>query len=74
MDEVAIEKKIDVEAESDLPILLEGERAGPPEDCGGAFGYLAALNGDLMWLEDSYDPAHFDPKEVKFGKRRRKKT
>ena len=71
--EIAIEKKIDVEAESDLPILLEGERACPPEDCGGAFGYLAALNGDLMWLEDSYDPAHFDPKEVKFGKRRRKK-
>ncbi len=59
------------EGEGDLPILLEGERACPPEDCGGAFGYMAALNGDLMWLDDDYDPYRFDPGKVKFSGRRR---
>jgi hypothetical protein len=70
--EIAIEKKTE-EGEGDLPILLEGERACPPEDAGGTFGYLAAFNGDLMWLDDSYDPEHFDPKEHLFGTKRRKK-
>ena len=63
----------EIAIEGDLPILLEGERACPPEDCGGAFGYMAALNGDLMWLDDGYDPARFDPGKVKFTKRRRRK-
>lgn len=70
--EIVIEKKTE-EGEGDLPILLEGERACPPEDCGGAFGYMQALNGDLMWLDDAYDPAHFDPGEVTFGKKRRRR-
>ena len=70
--EIAIEKKTE-EGEGELPILLEGERACPPEDCGGAFGYMAALNGDLLWLDDAYDPAHFDPAEVTFGKRKRRR-
>ncbi len=70
--EVAIEKKSEGD-EGTLPILLEGERACPPEDCGGSFGYLAAFNDDLEWLDDAYDPEHFDPKEVTFGQQRRRK-
>jgi hypothetical protein len=70
--EIAIEKKTE-DGEGGLPILLEGERACPPEDAGGPFGYLAAFNGDLMWLDDDYDPEHFDPKEVTFGKKRRRR-
>lgn len=71
--EVVLEGKSDEDEESDTPILLEGERACPPEDCGGPFGYMAALNGDLMWLDDAYDPAKFDPSKVKFKKRRSRK-
>ena len=70
--EICIEEKTD-QGEGGLPILIEGARACPPEDSGGAFGYLAALNGDLMWLDDGYDPEAFDPQAVKFGKRRARK-
>ena len=34
---------------------------------------MAALNGDLMWLDDDYDPEAFDPKAVQFVKRRKDK-
>ena len=71
--EIVIEDRTE-DGEDDLPVLLEGERACPPEDCGGAFGYMAALKGDLMWLDDDYDPARFDPGKVKFsGRRNRRK-
>ena len=64
--EVAIEERSAAEQETG-PLLLEGERAAPPEDCGGVHGYLACLHGDLEWLDDSYDPERFDPKAVSFG-------
>ncbi len=70
--EICIEGKTD-EGEGDLPILIEGARACPPEDSGGAFGYMAALNGDLMWLDDDYDPEAFSPQAVQFVKRRARK-
>lgn len=59
------------DADAALPVVLAGERAGPPEDCGGAPG-LAQLLDDLAaprtkayrerreWLGDAYDPARFD--------------
>jgi len=56
-----------------LPILLEGERACPPEDCGGPPMYLACLKGDLEWLDDSYNPERFEPQKVRFRKPRRKR-
>jgi hypothetical protein len=52
------------------PLCLEGERACPPEDCGGVWGYadfLAAI-GDpqhedheqlLEWIGGSFDPEEF---------------
>ena len=63
--EVVFEDRTE-EGSGKLPVLLEGERAGPPEDCGGPEGYMAALRGDLEWLDDEYDPAKFNPKKVKF--------
>ena len=63
--EIVFEDRTD-EGKGSKPILLEGERACPPEDCGGAHGYMAALDGDLEWLDDEYDPKVFDPKKVKF--------
>lgn len=46
--------------------LLDGERACPPEDCGGTWGYMSALEGDVEWMDDDYDPEVFDPKAVTF--------
>ena len=47
-------------------ILLDGARACPPEDCGGAFGYKDALEGNIEWMDDDYDPEKFDPKSMTF--------
>lgn len=53
-----------------LPVLVGGERAGPPEDCGGPYGYADMLQALAdpdhpehqsyrMWAGD-YDPEPFD--------------
>jgi hypothetical protein len=53
------------------PRCLAGERACPPEDCGGAWGYAEMLDTldsgatpereeMLEWLGDEFDPEHFD--------------
>jgi len=54
-----------------LPRCLEGERACPPEDCGGPGGYAEFLeaigdpnhpehDGYLEWVGDDFDPERFD--------------
>jgi len=62
------------------PICLDGERACPPEDCGGVPGYYNLLeilqNPDdeeyedtMEWLSEwygRYDPEAFDAKKIKF--------
>lgn len=58
--ELVIEEKSDVEA----PQLLEGERACPPEDCGGPFGYKECSEGFSEWMDDDYDSEVFDPQSV----------
>lgn len=40
--------------------LLDGDRNCPPEDCGGAFGYQSCVDGELDWMDDSYNPRRFD--------------
>ena len=50
--ELVIEKKLDT---GELK-LLEGERACPPEDCGGSFNYRECLGGFAEWMDDDYDP------------------
>jgi len=53
------------------PLCIAGERAGPPEDCGGVWGYrdllatLATGRGEayddmLRWLGGDFDPDGFD--------------
>ena len=61
----------EVDGEEAWPVLLDGARAGPPEDCGGAHSY-AALVATLKrprsracaelreWLGQTYDPELFD--------------
>ena len=53
------------------PVLIDGSRACPPEDCGGPWGYgglLAIIRdpsheeylGRLEWLGEGFDPEVFD--------------
>jgi len=42
-----------------VPVCLEGERACPPEDCGGVWGYQEMLEA----LSDPADPRHDEFKE-----------
>lgn len=59
------------------PQCIDGERACPPEDCGGIDGYYRLLTilsdpeheeHDAMveWAGEDYDPHRFVPDEVKF--------
>jgi hypothetical protein len=59
------------------PQCIDGARACPPEDCGGAWGYESLLKimtnpkhkeyeSMLSWLGKEYDPEKFDPATVKF--------
>jgi len=50
--------------------LLGGERACPPEDFGGVFQYLQALEGEIEWGHPGYDPEAFDPAKVSLAKKR----
>ena len=57
------------------PVLIDGSRACPPEDCGGPWGYggLLAIIRDpsheeypdrLEWLREGFDPEVFDRDQV----------
>ncbi len=69
--DVQVESIAQAEERKRYPICVDGERACPPEDCGGVPGYervLAALSDPahpehddtVEWLEDGFDPAQFD--------------
>jgi hypothetical protein len=62
--EVVIEKR--EEDTTGKPKMIDGERACPPENCGGVFEYKQCMAGELEWLDGSYDPEKFDPKKVRF--------
>ena len=63
----------------DSCVCLDGERACPPEDCGGAYGYCELLDiiknkkhplyeeRIIDWLGEDHDFEHFDLKEVNYG-------
>ncbi len=61
--ELVIEEKNEDDEKS--AEMLGGERACPPEDCGGAFGYRECMGGFDEWMDDDYDPEAFDLGEVK---------
>ncbi len=73
--EVILEEILVQDSASDDPKCIAGERACPPEDCGGIGGYQDFLDACpdpqtrqemLTWAGGSFDPDQFDPKEVKF--------
>jgi hypothetical protein len=75
--EIALEKTTGIDPEARYPRCLAGERACPPEDCGGPYGYEELLEilsdklheqheGMMEWLGDRFSPDEFDPKRVRF--------
>ena len=63
--EIVIEEKS--EGTDGKPEMLGGERACPPEDCGGTFGYDEIVSGEVEALDDEWEAERFDPAEVKFS-------
>jgi hypothetical protein len=75
--QVLLEEILPGEKDARYPICVGGERACPPEDCGGIWGYqamLEAINDPaheqhaemLQWLGGDFDPELFDADSVKF--------
>jgi hypothetical protein len=77
--DIVLEDLLPVEADRRYPVCLDGERACPPEDCGGAPGYAELIQAiadprhpDHKQLRASldrrgyvaYDPARFDASEA----------
>ena len=69
--EVLFEGSPTAEAGRKYPLCLEGERACPPEDCGGAWGYpdfIEAIRNKkherhdemIEWVGGRFDPEAFD--------------
>jgi hypothetical protein len=73
--EIKIEKALQRDQDTVYPVCIEGERACPPEDCGGVWGYqdlLDALSDPedpdheerLDWVGEDFDPEEFSVEEV----------
>lgn len=74
---VKLEKILSHASDKKYPVCIAGKRACPPEDCGGAWGYLDFLeairnpdheNHDLMieWVGGEFDSEFFDVKSISF--------
>ena len=74
---ITLEKILPWQAEQIPVVCIKGKRACPPEDCGGAWGYMHMVEvlqnpeiepeeyEDIMeWLEEPFYPEDFDLNEV----------
>jgi hypothetical protein len=79
--EIVVEKVMEPGAGVKYPVCIEGERACPPEDCGGPWGYeellevLADPDHEEYehyhgWVGEDFDPERFDLEEVNKALRR----
>jgi hypothetical protein len=73
--ELTVEDVFSADPDEHYPACVAGQRACPPEDVGGAYGFselLAALEDPVTahraalraWLGRDYDPDQFDPARV----------
>ncbi len=73
--EVLFEGSPPVDPRAKYPLCVEGERACPPEDCGGVWGYAEFLEAIqdpkheehesmLEWVGGRFDPEAFDAKRA----------
>ena len=73
--EIVLEKTLEPEPQVKYPRCIEGERACPPEDCGGVWGYAEFLEAiadpahedhdeTLRWVGGKFDPEKFSVDEV----------
>ena len=73
--EVLFEGCLRADAGQRYPLCLEGERACPPEDVGGTYGYRRFVKSiadpqhrehaeNLTWVGGPFDPEDFDPEKV----------
>ncbi len=69
--EVVFEKREDGEGP---PQMIDGARACPPEDFGGAFQFMQALAGEIEWMNPGYEPEKFDLTAVNFDARKSRKV
>jgi hypothetical protein len=69
--EILIEKHGPREPGTHYPTCVKGKRRGPPEDCGGVYGYAEFLEARAdpahpqheemqEWFEGEFDPGDFD--------------
>jgi len=73
--DILFEGSPSVDPKAKYPLCLEGERACPPEDCGGVWGYADLLKilrnpkheehqHMLEWIGGEFDPEQFDAKKA----------
>lgn len=73
--EIVVEQSLPPDSKTKYPVCIGGELNCPPEDCGGIPGFYDMLEilADkshperkelLEWLENPYDPQHFDIAKV----------
>jgi len=72
---IAVEKVLAPEPGRDYPVCVDGKLHGPPEDCGGVYGFYGLLETignpeheqyqeTMDWLGDAFDPEAFSVDEV----------
>src|SRR5262249_48387685 len=72
---IQIEKKLPARPGAQYPRGDAGGRAGPPEDCGGPWGYADFVDAVTdpshpgheerrEWIGDDFDPEAFDPDKI----------
>jgi len=73
--DILVEKLLPPEEGVKYPVCLTGKRAGPPENCGGTWGYAELTEiiqmpdheeyaSMMEWLGDEFDPEAFDLDEI----------
>jgi hypothetical protein len=71
LHKLVIEDILERKPDTQYPVCVAGERACPPEDCGGPYGYAELLeiirnpeheeySDRMIWLGGPFDPEAFD--------------